>query len=205
MSVHYLTIQKLKKLRFKKNFFYDSFWVNKFVNKFIKNGNKKVVEGLVYKAFQDVKLSTKQNPTNILLKSLELLKPIVNVVKLLKYRRHGRRPQVILIPTPINLQTQLVVSLSWLVKLIISQKKTRRAHSHQTKISTLKRRSLSKSKKKIFYDRFYVALPNLQLNNLIATKFIDLYSSNYIQLSRFKMAFYVLVANNRIYGHYRWL
>lgn len=205
MIRHYKTIEKVKMLRTQSNFFYDSFWINKFINKFIKNGRKVVVEKAIYHAFVEIKQRLKLNPSDILLKSIEMLRSIVDVAKLFKFRGKRRKRKIILIPVPIHERRQVIMALSWLKQLILNQKKSRRRQRHINNSKVIKKqRGLSKSKKKTFYDRFQIAFKNQHLQKLISEHFIATHTTKYVQLVRRRTSFYVTVTNNRTTMNYRW-
>ncbi len=205
MVRHYKTVEKLKLLRTQSNFFYDSFWLSKFMNKFIKDGRKAIVEKAIYNAFVEIKQRLKLNPSDILLKSIEMLRSIVDVAKLFKFRGKRRRRKIILIPVPIQERRQVIMALSWLKQLILNEKKWRRRHRYINRSKILKKqRGLSKSKKKTFQDRFQIAVKNQHLQKLISEHFITTHTTKYVQLVRRRTAFYLTVTNNRTTMNYRW-
>jgi hypothetical protein len=63
-----------------------SYFINKFINRFVKNGNKKIIEKNVYKGFVDLK---PKKAMFILLKSILILRPFVNLFK--SSRRMGKK------------------------------------------------------------------------------------------------------------------
>jgi len=184
----------LKNYRF--DWVFDSLWLNKFVNKFVKHGNKKVVEKHITKAFLTIQRETHCNPTHILLHSMLALKPFVWLEKRIKPLRKRKR-KIMLIPNPITPRKQTIISLNWLVSLILFQKKWTRLSSQQQKKKT-------RSKKKTFKDRFHIALKNQHLNNLIVEKFKNIVETNSEELIRRKTFHYLKVTNNRVFVHYRW-
>jgi len=195
-------MSKTKFYKIQQNTFYnDSPLINKFANRFIKNGRKGKVYKHVYQAFEELK---SLEPMYVLCKSIILLKPIIGVLKSFRKipRKHLRR--VTIIPFPLNRRRQLVIALSWFINLIIIQKQERRRHNHQNIVKTRKKmRGLSKSKKKTFSDRFHITFPNQQLYKLIKTKFEHLIETKYSQLVRRKLNLYVTITNNRMNSHFR--
>lgn len=158
----------------------------------------------MYQAFIEIKQRLKLNPSDILLKSIEVLRSIVDVAKLFKFRGKRRRRKIILIPVPIYERRQVIMALAWLKQLILNQKKSRRRHRHINFSKGIKKqRGLSKSKKKNFYDRFQIALKNQKLQNLISEHFIATHTTKYVQLVRRKTSFYVTITNSRTTMNYR--
>lgn len=205
------------------NTFYNSFLINKFINKFIKNGRKKIVEKHIYNAFSQLQKLTKENPGVLLLKSVDILKPIIGTVKhIKKFGKKRRKRKVILVPTPLTPRRQIILALSWLVDLIIYQKNVRHKHIHksiferETKqkklrksqekkppIKIKKKKGYGNSRKKTLYDRFYIALPYQNLNKLIIKKFLQIYTGKYSLLYRRKYKFYSIAVKNRAFLRYR--
>lgn len=187
------------------NSIYMSFWVSKFINKFIMDGKKDVVKRHVYLAFNALKQELHYRPQDILLTSLQVLKPIVGTAKLIRKYGKKRQTRTLLVPIPLKLRSQLILSLSWLKDFIIIQKKSRRQHHYINRVKENKKtRGLSKSKKKTFGDRFYISLSGQQLNKLVENKFRDFFLTKYSQLIRRKLALYISATNNRVYTHFRW-
>lgn len=73
-------LKKNKKIN--NNFFknldgvYNSFWIGKFINSFIKKGNKETVSHKIYLSFKDLKFSMHVFPPLFILEMLERIKPI---------------------------------------------------------------------------------------------------------------------------------
>lgn len=189
-----------------RNPFYNSYWISRFLNKFIYGGNKLIAEKAVYKAFEHIQYKNNVFANTILLNGLEILKPIVGIAKFFKLRGKRRKRKTLFIPVPIPEQKQRNIALSWFVKLIFLTKKTRRRHKYiNIAHLTTKKRGLSKSKKKIFDDRFQIVTKTqFRLTTLIINHFCNIYSTKFLQLIRRQVSSYVSITNNRIYLHYRW-
>ena len=182
--------------------FQDMHFLHKFIKRFVKHGNKKIIEKKVYKAFVDLK---PKNAMFILLKSIWILRPFVNLLKTSRFTGKKKRKRVRLIPIYISIPQQYKLAISWLMNFITIQKKNRRRHRYKNITKSLQKlRGMSKSKKKNFYDRFQIAFSNQQLNRLIKNKFDELDNTKYIQLVRKKLHLYVAVANNRIYNKFQY-
>jgi len=180
----------------------DSFFLNKFINKFVKHGRKKIIEKCVYKAFTDLK---PKSAMFILLKSIGILKPIVSLLKFSRHMGKKKRKRITLIPSAISLPQQYKLAISWLINFVRIQKRTRRRHRYKNVIKLLQIvRGMSKSKKKTFSDRFQIAYAQQQLNNLIKNKFDELDDTKYVQLIRKKLHIYVAVTNNRINNKFKY-
>ena len=87
----------------------DSFFLNKFINKFVKHGRKKIIEKCVYKAFTDLK---PKSAMFILLKSIGILKPIVSLLKFSRHMGKKKRKRITLIPSAISLPQQYKLAIS---------------------------------------------------------------------------------------------
>jgi putative ribosome biogenesis GTPase RsgA len=161
-----------------------------------------MIEKCAYKAFTDLK---PKSAMFILLKSIGILKPIVNLLKRSRRISKKKRKRITLVPRAISLPQQYKLAISWLINFIRIQKKTRRRHRYKNVIKLLQVvRGMSKSKKKTFYDRFQIAYAKQQLNNLIKNKFDELDDTKYVQLVRKKLHIYVAVTNNRINNKFRY-
>lgn len=189
------------------NLYYESFWVSKFINKFVKDGRKTTVQRQVLQAFKNIKNRTGVNPTHLLLKSLSVLQPSVGAAKFYtkKQSRRKSRKKGFLIPVPISETKQIVMALTWLVRIINYQKRVRHAKRHVNFVKEeKKKRGLSWSRKKTYLDRFFISLEGQELTDLITTKFIDIYENDFSNLARYKLLFYLKMTNNRTYDYYRW-
>jgi ribosomal protein S7 len=190
------------------NPFYKSYWINKFINKFMKHGRKNLVEKQVYDAFIRIKRQINENPAALVLKSIDMQRPMIGLTKHIKrVGKKRRRQRIILIPTPLDTRRQLRMSLRWLVELILHQKKRRKKHNHQ-KLPRLgkqgRKHNYGSSRKKVFNDRFYVALKEQDLSTLITTKLMELYQGQFKLLVQRRTSYYVKATKNRLFLHYRW-
>lgn len=124
----------------------NSFWINRFINKLTKNGNKKSVENNFYKLFLKSK-SLKLNFPLHFFYCLEILRPVL----ILRNKTKGGR--VNLIPTQISLERQYDYSLTWLVHAINKDKLknlSSKIFKQILKISILKRSKALSKKRKIY-------------------------------------------------------
>jgi ribosomal protein S7 len=205
--------RRLTKLVPREHMLFKSFQINKFINKFVKNGNKLTVEKHVYKAFSNVKNQLKVYPSKasttpglILLQAVNLLKLHTILVKYhtRKQSRMKRAKKARYIPVPVKPRRQHVLAFTLLTKLILFQKKTQRRDTHINKYYINKAKVVSVSKKRGFEDRFHVSLPGQKLDSLITAKFLELHKTNYAQIFRYKMRYFVKIVNRRAFMHFRW-
>ena len=91
---------------------FNSVWLNKFINKFIKHGRKHIAEQTVLKSFKEIKYKIQKKPILLLISLLLKTRPIISFVS----KRKGK--QVIDIPIPIAAKKQLLISLKWIVLAI---------------------------------------------------------------------------------------
>ena len=195
------------KFQIKDDLYYESFLMSKFINKFMKHGRKTTVQRQILQGLKTVKDRTGINPAIILVKSLSVLKPTLGTAKFYTKRqaRRKRRKKGFLIPVPISEAKQMVIALTWFVRIIHDQKRLRHAKRHKNHIRPAKKkRGLSWSRKKTYLDRFHVSLKGQELSNLIVTKFLDAYTGDFSNLAKYKLLFYLKMANNRSYDYYRW-
>jgi small subunit ribosomal protein S7 len=87
---------------------YKDAMVNKFINTIMSHGKKALAERIVYKAFDKIKLFTKENPIKIFKKAIDKIKPIVEV----KSRRVGGANYQV--PVEVNLNRGLILSFRWI-------------------------------------------------------------------------------------------
>jgi ribosomal protein S7 len=113
MSQKKRNYRKDYKLIFKKDPLYNSYWMEKFFNKFMKDGKKQIVEKIIIRAFKKIKTKTRLNTfylfTNLLIK----FRPFFGFIS----KRLGR--QFKKIPVPLHARRQTIVSLKWLTTSIL--------------------------------------------------------------------------------------
>lgn len=68
--------------RWGKDSIYESFWINKLLSTFTKDGKTTLVETSFYKAFKNIKFLSHKNPYFIVMDIIELIKPNIFVVPL---------------------------------------------------------------------------------------------------------------------------
>ena len=105
--------RKNYKLIFKKDPFHGSYWMEKFINKFMKSGKKQIVEQTVLKAFKKIKMKTGVSTFYIFLNLLIKFRPFFGFIS----KRFGK--QFKKIPVPLYSRRQTIVSLKWLTTSIL--------------------------------------------------------------------------------------
>ena len=93
-----------------------SYWLGKFINNFIKNGNKKTIEAEFKKAYGYLKISKKCNLFLIFLESIEKVKPITNLKSITVSGKTREYPVIL------NKYKQRNISIKNLSKFINEQK-----------------------------------------------------------------------------------
>jgi len=105
--------KKNKKAFFKTDFLYNSFWMEKFFNKFMKSGKKQIVEKTVLLAFRKLKMKTGSNVFYFFLNLLIKFRPFFGFIS----KRLGR--QFKKVPVPLYPRRQTIISLKWLTTSIL--------------------------------------------------------------------------------------
>jgi ribosomal protein S7 len=96
----------------------------KLINKFMKGGNKQIVEKTMFKAFKKIKIKTNLATQYFFLKFLIKFRPLLGFIS----KRFGK--QFKKIPVPLYPRRQTIVSLQWLVMSI----KVAQSSSFETRI-----------------------------------------------------------------------
>ena len=99
-----------KKRKIKEEGVYKSLVASKFINKLMKSGKKMLAEKIFYKSMDILKKDLKGNPLVILEKSLENIRPKLEV----RARRVGGVNYQIPLPIPEN--RQIAVAIKWIIK-----------------------------------------------------------------------------------------
>ena len=97
----------------KRDSFYHSYWMEKFINKFMKAGRKQIVETTILRAFKKIKIKTGTNTFYIFLHLLTRYRPFFGFIS----KRLGR--QFKKIPVPLYPRRQTILSLKWLTQSIL--------------------------------------------------------------------------------------
>jgi ribosomal protein S7 len=105
--------KKTYKLRSKRDFLYNSYWMEKFINKFMRAGKKEIVEKTIFCAFQKIKRKTNLNTFYFFLNVLVKFRPIFGFIS----KRLGK--QFKKVPVPLYPRRQTIVSLKWLTTSIL--------------------------------------------------------------------------------------
>ena len=104
--------RKFQKLIHKPDFLHRSYWMAKFVNRFMRNGNKAVLEKHIFNAFKEIKKKTKRQTLPFFLDLLLKFRPLLGFIS----KRFGK--QFKKIPVPLYPRRQMVVVVKWLVTAI---------------------------------------------------------------------------------------
>lgn len=96
----------------KTEIFSDSYWVRKFISKFMLQGQKSLAEKYIYLAFIKLKKEFKTLPWKLLFAQIEKFRPIMSFVN----KRMGRKFNSV--PIPIKDRRQLILSLKYITKYI---------------------------------------------------------------------------------------
>jgi ribosomal protein S7 len=102
-------IKKYKKLKFRSDALYRSFWFAKLTNKFMRQGKKALVEKYVWNAFRKVKHKTKKNVIVLLFSTLMKIRPLFGFIS----KRIGREFKKV--PIPLLPRRQIIIALKWFV------------------------------------------------------------------------------------------
>lgn len=108
-------IKNIKKYTLKKvvsDPLYKSYWYSKFINKFMLDGKKHIIEKAMSQVWYKFKLKYNMKPIMILFFSLIKLKPLMGTIP----KRVGRIWKQV--PVPLEPRRQLVIALKWLVHQI---------------------------------------------------------------------------------------
>ena len=103
------TIKKYKKLIGKVDPFYNSYWIGKFFNKFMKMGKKHLIEHTILKCFQNIQKETNIQVLYFFFTVLTKFRPLFGFIS----KRFGK--QFKKIPVPLYPRRQIITSLKWLV------------------------------------------------------------------------------------------
>jgi ribosomal protein S7 len=147
--------RKNYKLIYKKDPLYGSYWMSKFINKFMKAGQKQIVEETVFKAFKKIKIKTGFNTFYFFLNLLIKFRPFFGFIS----KRLGK--QFKKIPVPLYSRRQTIVSLKWLTTSIL----VNRSPSFELRL-VHEFLDLSARKKTALWKRYADYLSEVQENRL---------------------------------------
>jgi len=118
------SMKKYNKLKFKPDSFYQSYWLAKFINKFMRDGKKHVIENALWKTFCQTKIRTKKMPLTIFFAILMKIRPLFGFISK-QFRKQRKK-----IPVPLYPRRQIIIALKWLVLSI----KVKNLHSLEKRI-----------------------------------------------------------------------
>lgn len=98
------------------DFKYDSLLIQKFINYMMRKGKKSVAQKIVYGALDNIKEKTKQNPLDIVEKSIKNASPLLE----LKSRRIGGANYQV--PVEVSPRRQTTLAMRWIIKAAESKK-----------------------------------------------------------------------------------
>jgi ribosomal protein S7 len=143
------------KLIFKADPFYQSYWFAKFMNKFMLDGKKYVVEKIINETFLYLKKKWGVKPLPVFLGVIIKFRPLLD----LSLKRQGK--QIKKIPGPLLPRRQAIVSLKWLTMAI----KLNRAQTLRLRMRS-EFSDLSENKKTALWKRSMDHLRDLEINRL---------------------------------------
>jgi len=103
------TIKKYQNKKVRVDPLYQSFWFSKFINKFMLQGKKHLIEKIMYNSFYQMKNKFRRQPLILLFIILMKLKPLLGFIS----KRLGKEWKQI--PVPLAPRRQLIMALKWLV------------------------------------------------------------------------------------------
>ena len=106
-------IRKDYKLISKRDSLYNSYWMEKFINKFMKAGKKNIVEKTVLQAFKKIKKQTGRNTFYLFIDLLIKFRPFLGFIS----KRLGKEFKKV--PVPLYPRRQTIISLKWLTTSIL--------------------------------------------------------------------------------------
>lgn len=109
MSKKIKNLRKYTMKKVKPDPLYQSYWYSKFVNKFMRQGKKHVVEKIISRTLHKMKIKFNRAPVNLLFIALIKLKPLLGFIT----KRVGKNWKSI--PVPLEPRRQLVLALKWFV------------------------------------------------------------------------------------------
>ena len=147
--------RKNYKIFFKTDFLYDSYWMGKFIHKFMKAGKKQIVEKTVFLAFRKIKMKTGSNIFFLFLNLLIRFRPLFGFSS----ARLGQ--QIKKVPVPLYPRRQTIISLNWLTTSI----SLNRFYSFETRL-IYEFLYLHARKKTVLWKRYSQYLSDVYANRL---------------------------------------
>jgi small subunit ribosomal protein S7 len=117
---------KVKKKKVDPDPFYNSTLVAKFINVVMKDGKKSKAQKIVYRAMEEIKRKTKQDPLKQFEKAVENVRPLLET----KSRRVGGATYQV--PVEVNEERSISLAIRWIVKYA----RERSGKSMQEKLAT---------------------------------------------------------------------
>ena len=142
----------------KTDIFSKSYWIRKFISKFMLQGQRTLAEKYVYLAFLELKKQFKREPWGMLFFQIEKFRPLISFIN----KRMGRKFNPI--PMPIKERRQLILSLNYItkyIKTIVHRDLDTRIFSGLTELFTMKRNAITR---KIAEDVKYLADSRIHLH-----------------------------------------
>lgn len=149
MSKKLKTIKKYVAKKVRVDPLYQSFWYSKFMNKFMLQGKKHVIEKTLSKTFFNIKMKMKREPLTLMFIILMRTKPLLGMIT----KRLGKEWKTI--PVPLEPRRQLVIALKWLVsqvKIEPERKFETRLLKVFTKFFKIKKNALIRYRNTYYYN-----------------------------------------------------
>jgi len=96
-------------LKIKPSVFSRSYWLTKFINKFMQRGRKASVEKIIFRVFKKIRKKYHKDALKILFFSLIKNRPVLGFVTIRLSRELKK------IPFPLSPRRQLIISLTWFI------------------------------------------------------------------------------------------
>jgi ribosomal protein S7 len=150
VGLNILNLEKKLFNKSKKDYIYNSYWLNKLINNFMKNGEKIKAEQIIYQGLKGIKKKSKLKHTPLLLlfEALEFIKVDIEVVK----KKIGKTDYFI--PHPTTSVRQYKTALKWFQEACKKQKSASTSNHITTEVIDIvqNKRSYSLLKKKKLYE-----------------------------------------------------
>ena len=107
---------------------YNSILLQRFINRVMKSGKKTVAQNLIYKAFDQIKETTKENPLSVFEKAITTVEPRMEV----RPRRVGGASYQV--PTEVRGNRRQTLAIRWIIEAAQS-KSNKEFHSFDKKLA----------------------------------------------------------------------
>lgn len=150
MIKRYKNLIKYTQKKLKPDPLFNSYYFNKFMNKFMKQGKKQRLETIFYNSFLQLKLISKNRPIFSFMRYIYFTKPVLYLIR----KRLGAN--WITVPAPLKFRAQIAISIKWLFNHMKSinwetlQKKLENIFENLSQIS--KKQFIHKTKNKFYSD-----------------------------------------------------